>query len=44
MQAVEKTAVGYIGKSEDIASVVSYLVSKEAHFITGEWGRMGKGR
>ncbi|KIJ62354.1 hypothetical protein HYDPIDRAFT_158235 [Hydnomerulius pinastri MD-312] len=28
-------AVGYDGKSEDVASIVSYLASKEAHFITG---------
>ncbi|KAH7929153.1 NAD(P)-binding protein [Leucogyrophana mollusca] len=29
-------AVGYDGQVEDVASIVSYLVSKEAHFITGE--------
>lgn len=30
--------MGYIGKPEDVASIVSYLASKEAHFITGETG------
>lgn len=32
-----QTAVGYEGTPDDIASIVSYLVSKEAHFITGEF-------
>lgn len=31
-----QTAVGYEGTPGDIASIVSYLVSKEAHFITGQ--------
>lgn len=31
-----QTAVGYEGTPNDIASIVSYLVSKEAHFITGQ--------
>lgn len=31
-----QTAVGYEGTPDDIASIVSYLVSKEAHFITGQ--------
>jgi len=30
------TAAGHMGKPEDIASIVSYLASKEAHFITGQ--------
>ncbi|KAH7908718.1 hypothetical protein BJ138DRAFT_1156989 [Hygrophoropsis aurantiaca] len=30
------TAAGYIGKPEDIASIVSYLASEKAHFITGQ--------
>lgn len=28
--------LGYNGVPEDVASLVSYLASKEAHFITGE--------
>ena len=32
----ERCAMGYVGKSEDVASLVSYLVSKEAHYITGK--------
>ncbi|TFK33965.1 acetoin reductase family protein [Crucibulum laeve] len=32
----EKTAVGYNGSTDDVASLVSFLVSKEAHFITGQ--------
>lgn len=35
-KAANRTAVGYLGKADDVASVVSYLVSKEAHYITGE--------
>jgi len=31
-----RNPVGYIGKAEDIASLVCYLASKEAHFITGQ--------
>ncbi|KAG1789033.1 uncharacterized protein HD556DRAFT_1447305 [Suillus plorans] len=31
-----QTTVGYEGTPEDVASIVSYLVSKEAHFITGQ--------
>lgn len=30
------SALGYNGKAVDIASLVSYLASKEAHFITGQ--------
>ncbi|KAG6915702.1 hypothetical protein DXG01_010344 [Tephrocybe rancida] len=32
----EGTAVGYNGKAADVANVVSFLASKEAHFITGQ--------
>jgi len=31
-----KSPLGYKGAPEDIASVVSYIASKEAHFITGQ--------
>ncbi|TFK66480.1 NAD(P)-binding protein [Pluteus cervinus] len=34
--AAKRMAVGYGGKPEDIAALVSYLVSKEAHFVTGQ--------
>ncbi|OAX32137.1 NAD(P)-binding protein, partial [Rhizopogon vinicolor AM-OR11-026] len=33
---IDATAVGYIGQPENIASAVSYIASKEAHFITGQ--------
>ncbi|KAH7925239.1 NAD(P)-binding protein [Leucogyrophana mollusca] len=32
----DRSTVGYLGKTDDVASIVSYLVSKEAHFITGQ--------
>jgi len=35
-QVIDASAVGYIGQPENIASAVSYLASKEAHFITGQ--------
>jgi len=36
-QAIDASAVGYIGQPEDVASTVSYLASKEAHFVTGKF-------
>ncbi|KAF9459804.1 hypothetical protein BDZ94DRAFT_1324513 [Collybia nuda] len=33
---IKATPVGYIGMPSDIASIVSYIASKEAHFITGQ--------
>lgn len=36
LQLSSVTAVGYNGSAADVASTVSYLVSKEAHFITGQ--------
>lgn len=33
---VSSIPLGYKGEPEDIASLVSYLASKEAHFITGQ--------
>ncbi|TFK66469.1 NAD(P)-binding protein [Pluteus cervinus] len=35
-EAAKWAPIGYIGKPEDIAGLVSYLASKEAHFITGQ--------
>ncbi|KZP28719.1 NAD-binding protein [Athelia psychrophila] len=35
-QIAAATPAGYLGKPEDVASLVSYLASKEAHFITGQ--------
>jgi len=32
----DKTAVGYVGTPEEIASVVSFLAKPESHFITGQ--------
>jgi hypothetical protein len=29
--------VQVVGQPEDVASLVSYLASKEAHFVTGEY-------
>lgn len=31
-----QSALGYIGQVEDVASLVSYIASKESHFITGQ--------
>jgi NAD(P)-dependent dehydrogenase (short-subunit alcohol dehydrogenase family) len=36
MQIIDASAVGQIGQPEDVASTVSYLASKEAHFVTGK--------
>jgi NAD(P)-dependent dehydrogenase (short-subunit alcohol dehydrogenase family) len=36
MQLIESSALGYTGQPEDVASTISYLVSKEAHFVTGK--------
>ncbi|OAX38617.1 NAD(P)-binding protein [Rhizopogon vinicolor AM-OR11-026] len=35
-EKIDASAVGYIGQPEDVASIVSYLASKEAHFVTGQ--------
>jgi len=36
MQMKGQTALGRIGEPEEVAAVVSFLVSKEASFITGD--------
>jgi NAD(P)-dependent dehydrogenase (short-subunit alcohol dehydrogenase family) len=36
MSRFSMTAIKSEGQPEDIASIVSYLASKEAHFITGQ--------
>ncbi|KAG1739898.1 uncharacterized protein EDB91DRAFT_1248658 [Suillus paluster] len=33
---LENVPIKHIGQPEDVASIVSYLASKEAHFITGQ--------
>ncbi|KAG1789039.1 uncharacterized protein HD556DRAFT_1447311 [Suillus plorans] len=33
---MENVPIKHVGQPEDIASIVSYLASKEAHFITGQ--------
>ncbi|KAF8555032.1 NAD(P)-binding protein [Imleria badia] len=32
----KRAAVGYLGNTKDIASLVAYLVSPEAHYVTGQ--------
>ncbi|KAJ8597666.1 NAD(P)-binding protein [Rhizopogon salebrosus TDB-379] len=36
MSLFENVPIKHVGQPEDVASIVSYLVSKEAHFITGQ--------
>jgi enoyl-[acyl-carrier-protein] reductase (NADH) len=36
-QRIQNRPLKQDGQAEDIASIVSYLASKEAHFITGEF-------
>jgi acetoin reductase-like protein len=36
MSVLENVPIKHIGQPEDIASIVSYLASKEAHFISGQ--------
>lgn len=36
MSLAENVPIKHIGQPEDIASIVSYLASKEAHFMTGQ--------
>lgn len=35
-KCADQSVLGYNGLPDDVASLVSYLASKEAHFITGE--------
>ncbi|KAG2087028.1 uncharacterized protein F5147DRAFT_728421 [Suillus discolor] len=37
MSLAENVPIKHIGQPEDIASIVSYLASKEAHFMTGQF-------
>jgi enoyl-[acyl-carrier-protein] reductase (NADH) len=37
LQLIQNRPLKQDGQAEDIASIVSYLASKEAHFITGEF-------
>ncbi|KAG2136959.1 uncharacterized protein EDB93DRAFT_1168041, partial [Suillus bovinus] len=37
VSTLENVPIKHIGQPEDIASIVSYLASKEAHFITGQF-------
>ncbi|KAF8324520.1 short chain oxidoreductase [Amanita rubescens] len=41
---MKETAVGYLGKPEDVANVISFLVKKESHFITGQTISVNGGR
>jgi hypothetical protein len=36
-KVLENVPIKHIGQPEDIASIVSYLASKEAHFISGQF-------
>jgi acetoin reductase-like protein len=36
MSVLENVPIRHVGQPEDVASIVSYLASKEAHFITGQ--------
>ncbi|KAK2464702.1 hypothetical protein APHAL10511_003278 [Amanita phalloides] len=38
------TAVGYLGKVEDVSNLVSFLVKKDSHFITGQTISVNGGR
>ncbi|KAF8960441.1 acetoin reductase family protein [Flammula alnicola] len=40
----QRAPVGYIGKPEDVAGVVSYFASKESHFVTGQTIGINGGR
>jgi len=35
-KTMQMTPLGYVGNTKDVASLVSYLVSPEAHYITGQ--------
>jgi NAD(P)-dependent dehydrogenase (short-subunit alcohol dehydrogenase family) len=40
----EAAAVGYLGVPEDVANLVSFIVKKESHFITGQTMSVNGGR
>jgi NAD(P)-dependent dehydrogenase (short-subunit alcohol dehydrogenase family) len=36
-KVLDNVPIKHVGQPEDIASIVSYLASKDAHFITGRF-------
>jgi len=42
-ELVKSCPIGYIGHVDDVASIIAYLASKEAHFITGQSVSMNGG-
>lgn len=36
-KVLDNVPIKHVGQPEDVASIVSYLASKDAHFITGQF-------